>query len=201
MNHYEITFVADTASAVAAVNRLEAEIRQLNAMVAASATAGNTAASAVSNLGGAAQTTGSLITNITHNTSALNSSLMNLSNVLQVVQGASALAFSFGEKINEGRKYVQELTEDSGKLLDTLREIANLQGKSGPDAEVARDVLELGVKSGLQPQEARAFMEQFLGSVPAGKTKKNITDAVAEEGRRGRRRVRLAHGHRPQDRR
>ena len=181
MNLYEVTFVADTASAVANVNKLEAEIRQLNAMIAALATAGNNAGSTLTNLGMNATSTVTNISHVTTQTTSLTGALLNLSNTLQIVQAAAAVAFSFGEKINEGRDAIKQMTDDAMKLRDTLREIANLQGKSGPDNEVARDVLDLGIKSGLQPQEAKAFMEQFLGSVPAGKTKGNITDAVAAE--------------------
>ncbi len=180
-NQYEITFVADTATALANISRLEAELNRLGATANAANTAANSAAGGVGGLGAQASATAGHVEVITNNLGSMNSSLLNLSNALQVVQVAAQVAFAFGEKLNSARKEIQNMTDDAMKLRDTLREIANLQGKNGPDESVARDVLKLGIAGGMMPKEAKEYMEQFLGSVPAGKTKGNITDPVAEE--------------------
>ena len=174
MNQYEITFVADTASAVASVRQLEGELVRLQAQLGAVTTAGNNANAAqqAHASGAAAATVG---------VKGYTESLLNLSNALQVVQGLGFVFGGLAEKIAAGQQKMAEMTEDAFKLRDALREIANLQNHDAPDDEVTTGVLQFGVETGMTPTEARKYMEQFLGSVPAGKTKGNITDAVAEE--------------------
>ena len=102
----------------------------------------------------------------------------------------------FGDLSNKARDHMRELGEDARKMRDDWREIANLSGKSGPDDTVVADIIAKGAKTGMVPEEARKFMEQFQGSIPAGLQKKNIKESaipfVAEEGMRFGNRTGLA---------
>ena len=79
-----------------------------------------------------------------------------------------------GEKIAQVRQKTIEMAEATMQLRQEMRELANLKGHDGPDDEVVAGTVEFGMKAGMTPKEATKFMEQYLGSNPAGLQKGNI---------------------------
>ncbi len=84
------------------------------------------------------------------------------------------LVGKIGEQINSAREHMKELAEEAMKTRSSMRELANLKGDDGPNDAVTADTIAFGMGAGMVPKEATKFMEQFLGSNPAGLQKGNV---------------------------
>ena len=177
----EVVITSDTTSAIAGFAQVEAEIKKLTSAAMASGQALGGATGAMGGITAAASNAGAQIQHTTGHVGSLTSGLLSLSSAMQVFSMAMQVIGEFGSKMNAAREAVNQMTEDTMKLRDTLREVASLQGKDGPNNAVASDVLQLGMDSGMMPKDAVEFMEQFLGSSPAGKQKGNITEEVSKQ--------------------
>ena len=94
---------------------------------------------------------------------------------------ATKAAFSLGDALNDSREKMREMSDQTAEWRDRLREIANLKGLSNPDETLTIDQARFGVATGLDKNESRQFQEQFLGTIPAARSKGNIDDATAEK--------------------
>ncbi len=90
---------------------------------------------------------------------------------------------AIGKGMANAREESERLAAANLKLRDSMRELANLQGHEGPDDQVAGEALLLGMASGLKPDEAVKFLEQFEGSIPAGREKGNIAPGKKDADR------------------
>lgn len=119
---------------------------------------------------------GDNIRNTTEQTKAMNAGVMGgivaFQGLAQVIDTIGEL----GEKIAEVRKKTVEMAEAAMGLRQEMRELANLKGADSPDDEVVASTVEFGIQAGMKPMQAKAYLEQYLGSNPAGLQRGNIGD-------------------------
>lgn len=110
-------------------------------------------------------------------------SIGKLSAALLAIHEAVAVVSAIGDGLKHAREESERLAEANLKLRDSMRELANLKGHEGPDDAISGEALLLGMASGLKPDEAVKFLEQFEGSIPAGRQKGNIAPGKAAKDR------------------
>lgn len=88
---------------------------------------------------------------------------------------------SIADGFEKARLNAENAAKASLALRETLREQAALKGEGGPNNRVVNEALMLRLKTGLKQDEAIQFENQFLGSLPIGIEKGNITPQVANE--------------------
>lgn len=189
---YHVDYTGDSSSAVAAGRSLEAVIQALESRLAAIKSAltgvftpGGRSAAAMARqvtelnaqlaamqgqLAGAATSLGTL--NIQTNVS--NRSFMQLRLTMMALREVEQVLKAIGDGLHAAEERANALAEKNLKLRDSMRELANLQGKSGPDDQVTGEAFKLGLAAGMKPSEAVDFLTQFEGSIPAGRQKGNI---------------------------
>ncbi len=97
------------------------------------------------------------------------------------VQGARRVARAIGEAGANQRDFFADAADKTAAFRLSLREIANLDGKTDVDDATIRDQLAFQRHTRMSEDEAREFREQFKGAVASGKSRGNITDTVANE--------------------
>jgi hypothetical protein len=188
---YQIDYKAtDTATAV--TNALTAAIKLLDAtaekckkdLAGFAAGAGKSAAAATNNINAlntALSGTSGAAQSATPGVNALNKATVNATGsiskmrvAMMAMQEVNAVLNAVGDGLRRAAEHSNELAEKNLKLRDSMRELANLQGHAGPDDQVAGEALLLGMASGMSPSDSVKFLEQFEGSIPAGRQKGNI---------------------------
>lgn len=116
----------------------------------------------------------------------------------QIFEYGVQLAQTFGEYMNSAREHMRELAKEAQETRDKMRELANLKGHFGPDNEVVGETVKMGMEAGMSIKDSTKFLEQFEGSIPAGRAKENIDQSIerdlAIEGMRFGNRVGLQPG-------
>jgi hypothetical protein len=108
------------------------------------------------------------------NSDAVGAAVIKTRLAFMAMHEVKAVLDAIAEGTERAREEVEKLAESNLKLRDSMRELANLQGHEGPDDEVAGEALLLGMASGMKPDETVKFLEQFEGSIPAGRQLGNI---------------------------
>lgn len=171
---YKITFEGDNANLLRTV---QANVQALQSMEAAAKKAGQ----AVTDIGQAGDKAGAGLGKAAEESHSLVSGLDGLAGRAAAFAALTTVATEFGEALNSARQTMRDSADDAARLRDTLREVANLQGKGGPDPSVTADFARFRIATGLRETEARKFQEQFRGTLPAGMSKGNITEATAAD--------------------
>jgi hypothetical protein len=189
--NYNIDYTAkDSASAVTdalmrRVIALEVAVSAAKARLNGFAAGGNRSAAAMTKrvsellaelnkLNGTLGTTNASLNLTASNSNSAGLSIGKMRLAFMAMHEAVEVLDAIGDGIRDARDEVDKLAESNLKLRDSMRELANLQGHEGPDDEVAGEVLALGMASGMKPDEAVKFLEQFEGSIPAGRQLGNI---------------------------
>ena len=97
---------------------------------------------------------------------------------MMLLEGAVETVAAIGDQMQRARKFIAECAEEASKVRDSLREIANLRGKDSPDDQVVASAEAFGLETGLGRNDAREFLEQFEGAIPAARARGNVTPEV-----------------------
>lgn len=178
---FQIVFQADTTQAIASIQALNSEfialtnningVRQAMLYTTPAAVSLN---NAMTNLNSTLATT-STVTRTNH------ADFMAMTLAWVGVQVAIHSLIEFGEIANKSRDRIKDLAIETMGLRDKMRELANLENKSGPDNTIAGEVIALGVEAAMQPEKAIKFLEQFKGSVATGAQKQHIDKWTEED--------------------
>jgi hypothetical protein len=197
---YHVDYTGDSKSAVAAAQALDREIAKLElrlqglkAKLTGSFTPGGRSAAAMAKQVAALQAalaalasqvgaTNGQLNGINVTANAGISTFGQLRLAMMGLHEFEKVLSAIGAGLAEAREHSRGLAEANFKLRDSMRELANLQGKNGPDDQVTGEALKLGLATGMTPGESVKFLEQFEGSIPAGRQKGNIgTDKMTPE--------------------
>ena len=131
---------------------------------------------------------GEEVSKTTTATTNMGGSFVSLYAGMQVFNFGSQLAQTFLAHIEAAHKRLDDLAKKATETRDKMRELAHLEGKTGPDDKLVTATTLLGMENGLDPEEAAKFMTIYRGSASSGIQKGNITpevyDQVAAEGMR-----------------
>lgn len=102
---------------------------------------------------------------------------------IAVFQGLKTAIEGAGQALKDAREAADQGGRKNLDLRDTYRELANLQGKAGPDNEVVAGALRFRLATGATDQEANDSLRRFEGGLPAavaaGNIQGNSTSGVA----------------------
>jgi len=89
----------------------------------------------------------------------------------------SALHQVFNSVLEQTKQFADEwkkMAQDSIQFRDSLRELADITGKKGPDNATYADVLDLANETGLIPEKAREFAQSYQNIGPTVREKGHI---------------------------
>jgi hypothetical protein len=193
---FQIDFKADTTNAIAGMQQLQVQLGIISGIASGGIPGMTQLNQQLSQLGANAQAATPPMVSAGKAANGMTESLVAMGAGMVLFQGGVAALQSFGQSAKAARQNIKDLADTSLTLLDAMREIASLKGAIGPDNAIAADVQNLALQAGYKdPKEAIKFIEQYEGSSPAGRQKKNITpDTEAKlmlEGARFGQRVKL----------
>lgn len=165
--NYTIIFDANTTSAITGIGTIATALKALDVEVKAVGSGMGQLGPQANNAANQLGQTADALTRTAQNAKGAHQELMNLPGAFLAMQAGIAVATNFGEAINNARDRIKEMTEEVMDLRDKMRELANLQGKPGPDNKVMAEAAKLGIQAGMMPPEAVKYLEQFEGSSPA----------------------------------
>lgn len=130
---------------------------------------------AVKGLGGEAMGAAKSIRSASAGTRRLGSSLGALAGRIAVFHGLKSAIEGAGQALKSARDAADQGGRSNLDLRDTYRELANLQGKAGPDNEVMAGAMRFRLATGANDQEANDTLRRFEGGLPAAVKSGNIT--------------------------
>jgi len=179
--NYTIVFDANTTSAITGIGTIATALKALDVEVKAVGSGMGQLGAQANNAANQLGQTADALTRTAQGAKGAHQELMKLPGAFMAMQAGIAVATNFGEAINNARDRIKEMTEEVMDLRDKMRELANLQGKPGPDNEVMAEAAKLGIQAGMMPPEAVKYLEQFEGSSPAGVQKGHIDERTKRE--------------------
>jgi len=179
--NYTIVFDANTTSAITGIGTIATALKALDVEVKAVGSGMGQLGAQANNAANELGQTADALVRTGQGAKGAHQELMNLPGAFLAMQAGVAVATNFGEAINNARDRIKEMGEEVMDLRDKMRELANLQGKPGPDNEVMAEAAKLGIQAGMMPTEAVKYLEQFEGSSPAGVQKGHIDERTKKE--------------------
>lgn len=90
--------------------------------------------------------------------------------MLALREGVQVIKF-IGDESVKLSDYWKSLATEAGAFREELRELANIKGKTGPDAEIYADVLSLSLETGMVPEKAKEFAQAYENIGPTVRDK------------------------------
>ena len=94
---------------------------------------------------------------------------------LAAVRGIQSVFSDVGSGLNDARELLKDRGKANLELRDNYRELANLQGKAGPDNAVVGGALRFRIATGFDDKQANDALRRFEGSLPSAVASGNIT--------------------------
>jgi hypothetical protein len=183
---YQINYLGNNASLLAATLQLSAALRQLDANVTSvqakiknyasgSGASVNAAAKAAANLAaqlqsvsGAAGVAGARLSTINGHLGNISASAgggsASLLSFGQAITGLAAARAVFGMILAETKQIEenwQRMAKEAIEFRDTLRELANIKGLTGPTTALYADVLKMANETAIAPEKARDALQAY----------------------------------------
>lgn len=115
------------------------------------------------------------VNNATANGGSFTRSLIEMRAAMFALHEIREVMRAIADGLKEARDFSQETAEANLKLLDSLRELSALRGKTGPDNQDSAAAVGLMLEAGFKdPQDARKFQQFFEGAIPVAETKGNL---------------------------
>jgi uncharacterized coiled-coil protein SlyX len=150
----------------------EAADGKLNAL----ATAAGTAQSALAGVGSTSVKVSGHLGTASGQTDGLTSAMTRLFGVTAMLAALKKVIGEIGKAITEAREAAEKKGDETLDLEEKAREYANLKGRAAPDDQTMGEIFQVALASGMSADDSIKFLEQFEGSVPAGKQKGHITE-------------------------